>query len=159
MKSFCLSAVFFLVSCGSSVDKLADAISASNATPTPVPGAVTAPGTQPPVVVAPVAPVTAGANNADLELAILGTWDLYSRGCEGEDFSFEIIRGGSCYVAKQYSSLKYKCTWQWIGQAQMQWCICQDCRTDMMVSFDKSSSMMTIVSSKCTTEYKRPELK
>jgi hypothetical protein len=37
MKSFLLASMFFLVSCGSSVDKLADAISASNATPTPTP--------------------------------------------------------------------------------------------------------------------------
>ncbi len=153
MKSFLLAPMFFLVSCGSSVDKLADAISASNATPTPAPGTSSAPNTQ-----ATALPAVS-ASNAELELAILGTWDLYSRACEGEDFSFEIIRGGTCYISKQYSSLKYKCTWQWIGQAQMQWCIGQDCRTDMMVSFDKSSSMMTIVSNKCTTEYKRPELK
>jgi hypothetical protein len=152
MKVFLLVSAFFLASCGSSVDKIADAIADSNTTPTPAPGAVTAPGTQ-----ATALPVVS-TSNAELELGILGKWDLYSRGCEGEQFSWEFSAGGACYIVKTYAG-RYKCTWQWIGVAQMKVCVGQECRTDARISLDKNTSMMTITSDRCVTEYRRPELK
>jgi len=52
MKAFVLSAMF-LASCGSSVDKIADAIATSNATPTPAPGSSAPVATAQPTVKPP----------------------------------------------------------------------------------------------------------
>ena len=64
MKIILLVSVFSLVSCGSSVDKLADAIATSNATP--VPGATTAPTSSAPGATVPTVPTVKPAKERDM---------------------------------------------------------------------------------------------
>jgi len=142
----CLSA--FLVSCGSA--ELAEQLNKLSATPAPT---EEAPGV---VWTATPLPARSRESNEALQTKLVGQWDLYSRSCDGSEFSFDFSGNGTCYIFKKYGP-RYKCSWSWIDEAQVKFCIGDNCRTDMFISFE--GDLMTVHTSKCDTEYTRPEVK
>lgn len=145
-----LVAMFFLVSsCGAK--ELADAI--NNATATPAPAGTSGPGV---VWTATPLPARPSVSNEALQVQLLGQWDLYSRSCDGSEFSFDFSNDGTCYIFQKYGN-RYKCSWSWAAEAQIRFCVGANCRTDMFVSFE--GDVMTVHTNKCDTEYVRPEVK
>jgi hypothetical protein len=147
MKSIFAIAFFALSACGSA-EQLAESLDKLSATPAPI--------AQPGVAwTATPLPARPSESNEALQVKLLGQWDLFSRNCQGQEFSFEFNNDGTCYMFQKYGN-RYKCTWQWIENAQMKLCLGADCRTDMFISFSKD--MLNIHTSKCDTEYARPEV-
>ena len=96
-------------------------------------------------------------DNSELQKQIEGKWDLFSRTCEGEKFSFIFSLDMTGYIYKSYGST-YKFSYEWIGKSRMKFCLNKECRTDMNLIYDAEKSMLTINTDKCSTEYKRPEI-
>ena len=129
MKSFLLSAMFFLASCGSADDKLADAIAASNATPTPVPVAATVLAPTPKAE--PTSSPTATPKNPD---DLVNDYKKISKGMTVEQI-FAIL-GTAHKSDDSVSCFDGKCT-------NYHWCYWYYGRQELMVRFAEGKADYT----------------
>jgi hypothetical protein len=144
MKVFALiSMMFAVVSCGSKEDikTIADALRDDSD----------------PEKSAEKGEVSISENNAKLQGQVMGQWEMYSKDCDAEKISFDFSADGSCYMYQDYGP-RYKCSWSWLGESNMKFCVGTQCKTAMKLSYDESKNLLTIKTDKCLTEYKRPKL-